>query len=297
MTQAKNEIFIEGILLETKINKGENRDNKEYISGEIKVQVDQKISDQMITSIIPIRMFAMRKTTKGEDNKAYDNILKLTTDFVSAATAGSLEGADGIRVSVGKKGSMGSISENLYCPSGSDKIVSTIELSSNFFDKVARASLQPVATFSTNIVVKSIKEEVKGDEVTGALILTGAIVQYNDRLDMVNFHVKSEAAKNHISARYNAGQTVNIQGYINYTSNTTFVEEEAGFGDPVFTPRTTYTRELVVTSGSIDPFDEERAYKTDDLNKSVAERLGRIEEKKKGATAPKKAVPAENTGF
>ena len=295
MTQAKNEIFIEGILLETNITKDKNKDNKNYVRGEIKVQVDQEISGQMVTSIIPIRMFAMEKTSKGETNKAYENILKLTTDFVSAATAGSIDGADGIRVSVGKKNSMGSIGENLYCPSGSDKVISTIELTCNFFDKVARNALKPLATFSVNVVVKSIKEEVKGDEVTGALILTGAIVQYGDRLDMVNFHVKSEAAKNHISTRYNPGQTVNIQGFINYTSNTTFVEEEAGFGDPVFTPRTTYTRELVITSGSIEPFDKERAYNKEELNKAIDERLGRIEEKKKGT--PKKAVPAESTGF
>ena len=297
MNQAKNEIFIEGILLESDIQTGTSKEDKEYIRGELRVLVNQKIGDKTVESIIPVRMFSNKLTKQGKSNKAYESILKVKDEFVSAAAVGgNLEEADAIRITTG------SLNESLFVPRGSDREASFPEIQSNFINKINRNKMTPMTKFNVNVVVNSIKEEVKHEEVTGALVLKGAIVQYNDKLDLVDFKIYNEAAKNHIQTNYNKGDTVNIQGYINFTSKTEYIEEEQGFGEPILTPKTTTIRELVVTTGSVEPFSEERAYAREDLNKALSDRAARIVKLKEDSqTATTPSAPrrgnANETGF
>lgn len=288
MKQAKNEVFVEGILLESDIKADVSKSsNKPFIRGEVRIQVDQKIENQIVSSTIPVRMFAMKYTKDGKENKAYDSILRIRDTFTSAAAAGNLEGADAVRIT------LGSLNENIFVPKGSDKEVSFPEIQSNFMTKINRASVSPVTKFSVNVAVNSIKEEIHNGEPTGALILKGGIVQYNDKLDLVDFKIYNEAAKNFIQNTYNVGDTVNIQGFINFSAKTEFVEEEAGFGESISVPKTTTVRELVITTGSVEPFDEERAYAKADLNAALGARMARITELKEGTKteAPAKKEP------
>jgi hypothetical protein len=280
MKQAKNEVFIEGILLESDIKVGtSNKDNRPYIRGEIRIQVEQTINGEKIESIVPVRMFAMQYTNSGDLNPAYESIIRVRDNFISAAAAGDPALADAVRIS------KGSLNENIFVPKGSDKEVSFPEIQSNFIQKINRSSIVPVTRFTVNVAVNSIKEEVKYNEPTDALILRGGVVQYNDKLDIIDFKIYNEAAKNHIQTNYNPGDTVNISGYINFSIKTEYVEEEAGFGDAIAVPKTTTVRELVITTGSVEPFDEERAYAKADLNKALAERLARINELKENSKA------------
>ena len=65
MKQAKNEVFIEGILLESDIKTDVSKNgNKPFIRGEVRIQVDQKVDNQIVTSTIPVRMFAMKGIQK-----------------------------------------------------------------------------------------------------------------------------------------------------------------------------------------------------------------------------------------
>ena len=89
MNQAKNEVFIEGILLESDIQTGTSKENKEFIRGELRILVNQKIGDKVIESIIPVRMFSNKLTKEGKSNKAYESILKVKNEFVSTASASS----------------------------------------------------------------------------------------------------------------------------------------------------------------------------------------------------------------
>ena len=83
-----------------------------------------------------------------------------------------------------------------------------------------------------------------------------------------------------------------------FSSETSFIEEEAGFGEATLIPKTTTVRDLIVTTGSIEPFDEERALKKADLNAALDARLARIKEGKEKATVktPQKEVNRSN-GF
>lgn len=288
MKQAKNEIFIEGILLESDIKTDVSKNgNKPFIRGEVRIQVDQKIDNQIVTSIIPVRMFAMKYTKEGKESGAYESIVKIRDTFVSAATAGGIDKADGVRIA------RGSLNENIFVPRGAEKEVSFPEIQSNFMTKVARNSLTPVTKFNVNVAINSIKEEVRGGEPTGALILKGGVVQYNDKLDLIDFKIYNEAAKNFIQNTYNVGDTVNLQGYVNFSAKTEYVEEEQGFGEAISVPKTTTVRELVITTGSVEPFDEERAYPKADLNAALSARMTRITELKEGAKAPEPASTSD----
>lgn len=289
MKQAKNEVFIEGILLESDIKTNVSKNgNKPFIRGEVRIQVDQKVDNEVVTSTIPVRMFAMKYTKEGKENAAYDSITKIRDQLTSAAAAGSLEGADAVRIT---KGSLG---ENVFVPRGSDKEVSFPEIQSNFVTKINRTALAPVTKFSVNVAVNSIKEEIKNGEPTGALVLKGGVVQYNDKLDLIDFKIYNEAAKNFIQSTYNVGDTVNIQGLLNFSAKTEFVEEEAGFGESISIPKTTTVRELIITTGSVEPFDEERAYVKADLNAALNARMARITELKEGAKSTPAAAPVNS---
>lgn len=275
MKQAKNEIFIEGILVESDIKTGASKgENKPYIRGEIKILVNQVIDGQTIESIIPVRMFSMKYKANKESNPAYEAIERVKDSFTSAAAAGGIDGADCVRIT------RGSVNENIFVPKGSDKEVSFPEIQANFISKVSRATFNPLTRFTVNVAINSIKEEVKHEEATGALVVKTGIPQYGDKLDLVDFKVYKENAKNHIEKHWKKGDTVNIQGYINFSAKTEYVEEESGFGDAILIPKTTTVRELVITSGSSEPFDDERAYSKEELNTAMDERIGRITEKK-----------------
>lgn len=300
MKQAKNEIFIEGLLLESDIKIGTSKkDNtKEYIRGELRILVNQKIDGVIVESIIPVRMFANQLTNDGKPSKAYESILKVKNEFVSAASVdGDLTKADAVRITGG------SLNESLFVPRGSDKEASFPEIQSNFINKISRDTMTPMTKFNVVAVINSIKEEVIQSEPTGVLLVKCGIVQYNDRLDFVEFKVLKDAAKNHIQTVYNKGDTVNLQGYINFISKTEYIAEEQGFGDPILTPKTTTLRELIITTGSISPFDEERAYSKEDLNVALNDRAARIVKKKEDSMTPAPThastatTPATPNGF
>lgn len=292
MKQAKNEVFIEGILAESNIKTGVSAStNKPYIRGEVKILVNQKVDQEVVESLIPVRMFAMKFKNDGKPNPAYEAIERVQDSFISIAAAGNIADADAVRIT------RGTINENIFVPKGSDKEVSFPEIQANFISRINRATLNPLTRFSVNVAISSIKEEVKHDEPTGALVLRGCVAQYGDRLDLIDFKVYKDNAKSHIESHWSKGDTVNIQGFINFSSKTEYTEEEeSGFGEPILTPKTTTVRELVITSGSPEPFDEERAYTKAELNKALDERLARISEEtsKKAAEAEAKDDP---TGF
>ena len=291
MKQSTNEVYIEGFLSEATIVTGTSK-GRNWVRGEVKIQVDQKINDEIVTSIIPIRMFSMetsidKATGQTKPNRNYGTICGIKDNFVSAASAGDPALADGIRIS------KGSLNENLFTPKGSDKEVSSIEVQSNFINKIPRASVVPSTRFSVDIAINSIKDEMKGGELTGAIIIKGGIVQYADVLDLIDFKVINAAAQNHIRLNYKTGDTVNLRGYLLFASKTDFVEEEAGFGEAVSIPKTTTIKDLIVTTGSIAPFDVERAFKREELNVALDARLARITESKAEAMIPKAQPAAE----
>ena len=128
-------------------------------------------------------------------------------------------------------------------------------------------------------------------EPTGRLIVKGAVVQYQGKLDVIEFIVEGSDAVNYISRNWEENKTVNVGGRIRVTSQ----EEkrsasESSWGEELPETSTRMVRELIITRGSDEPFDDDFAYDAAEIKKAFNERKARLEQMQIDA---KKGSPAK----
>lgn len=279
--QAENRVHIEGILSEVDIKTGETRqDKKPYISGEIKVKVSQDINGKTENIEIPVNLFATKNKRDGGLNPAYTAIENIKDKYVSIAACGSEEEATRIRIDRGELG------ENAFY-GANGTLVSTPRIRTSFTTSLKKDECNEKATFTAVIIIGSIKEEVRNDEVTGRLCIKGILPQYGEKVDVIDFIVASNEAINHIQTYWNEGDTVRVAGKINFSSRTIREEKEVGFGEPIIEERTISVRELIITSGSQSALDGDLAYDESEIKEALKERQARLEASKE-ATENKK---------
>ena len=97
-----------------------------------------------------------------------------------------------------------------------------------------------------------------------------------------------------IRKNWEENQTVNVGGRIRFTSQ----EEkrsasESSWGEELPETSTRMVRELIITRGSDEPFDEDFAYSRADIQKAFNERKARLEQMQIDAkSSTKKSAPA-----
>lgn len=295
LTQAENIVKIEGLLSEIDLNYGSFvKDGRtiDTVSGIIKVKVNQEINHKEQICEIPVHMFASKYTNAGKINPAYESIEKIMKEYVSIAASDESK-ADAIRITQGK------IVMNEYYRD--EKLVSFPRIQASFVTRIKRTEMKPTATFSTNFVVgsKSYETDREGVE-TGRYRVQGILPQYGGKVDVVPFYVVSEAAIESISSYWESYDTVSAVGKLNFSSTTEDYTIPVDFGEPEVRTRTINVSEFIITGGSQEPLDGERAYNKDDIDAGLAERKQRLENSKNksnnnhAATATK---PKPNLGF
>ena len=104
LRQANNRVVMEGILSEVDLQprtyKRDGRD-VEAITGEIKIRTTVTISGVEKELEIPVKMFANKLTRNGTENPGYDAVSRVMNEYVSIAAAGSIDGADRVRITGG----------------------------------------------------------------------------------------------------------------------------------------------------------------------------------------------------
>lgn len=277
MRQAENRCKIEGILSEvdikyTSFNK--NGNPVEAIGGVIKIRVEQKINGENATLEIPVHMFSSKLTNKGTPNPAYESIERIMNEFTSIAAAGSVDGADKIRITNGQ------IQMNEYY-NANGQLVSFPRISASFVTKVKPEEFKPEATFSVELVVGKKEMEIDKDGVeTGRLKVRGIVSQYGDRVDVVDFIATNKGVIDAVSNYWTENDTVKASGRINFSSRVETSVEELGFGEPIERSRTISLSELIITGGSQTPLDGEFAFDLNDINKALADRKARLDGQK-----------------
>lgn len=285
-TQAKNEVFIEGLLSEIAL-KEVKYGGREGFAGEVMIELEQEVSGVTTPVIIPVSVFTYKLKNDGNPNPAYVGLEKLQESFTSVA-AGGRENADKIRVRAG------SIMENVYINERKE-IVSYPRVRNVFFDRVT-GDFSPRADFVVKIVIAGIKEEYDNEGIeTGRLLIKGVIVQYGKRVDVVDFVVENKQAVAFIQSNYKKNDTVLVSGKIRFVVTETTKEIEQGFGDPIIETSTVRRSELVITSGSGSGLDEDSAYSAEDIAAALKARTERIENADKKPKA--KSSSDEETGF
>lgn len=286
MRISENQVKIEGILSEVGLETATfNRKGQttECIRGTIKIRVEQDINGTMTTMEVPVSAFASRYTNANAENPAYNSLKDVMENYKSIAACGNIDDADRVRIT------NGSLQENVFYAKNGD-LVNTSRISASFINKIAKNECKPEATFTATIVVGNKSDELDRDGTpTNRLNVNGVIIQYGERADLIKFIVAKPDAKNHIEQYWNDGDTVRIQGKVNFSSKTEYIEEEVGFGEPIKTAKTTSVHELLIESGSAGCLEGDAAYDIKDIQSALAARKVRIEETKKPVvSAPSK---------
>lgn len=293
MRQAENRVRIEGIVSEIDINETsftKNGQIKEAIGGKIVIRVKQKISDKERLLEIPVHCFATKTTNKGTPNPAYESISKVVKEYTSIAACGNEEEADCIRIT------SGDIRMNEYY-SQNGNFVSFPRINCSFFQKVRKDELEPEATFNVQFVVTNKTEEVDSNgDPTGRYIITGALPQYGNAIDVVKFYCESEGVINAVSTYWEIGDTVQAHGKLNFSSKTETITEQSDFGESVSRQRTISVSEPIITGGTQEPLGDELAYSNEEIREGLARRKAKLEELK-NKTHHKMNAPKKNAGF
>lgn len=282
LREAENNARVEGILSEIDLKYGSFTQKstgaiKNCISGTIKVQVNQNINGKETMLEVPIHMFACELTNKGTKNPAYQSIEKVMTDFTSIAAAGSVQGADAVRISGAK------ITVNEFA-NRAGEISSYPRITASFINKIRQEEMKPEASFSVTFVVGKKVAEVDKDGVeTGRYKITGVLPQYGGRVDVIDFITANPKVIEAIDLYWNENDTVTAVGRLNFSSHTETVLKEVDFGEPQERLRTYSVSELVITGGSASPLEGEFAYDINEIKDALASRKDRLEKMKEDA--------------
>lgn len=282
MKQSLNNVTIEGIVSEVNIRDIE-KEGKKYVAGEVIVQVPTK--DGKVNTI-PVGFISADVKKDGTPNLNYARLQNLK-NFNSIAALGKEEGATKVQI----RGA--NLSENMFLPQGGQDVISTIKINSNFFTKITNeANYAPEATFNVTVYIAKMEDEIKNDEETGRLIVTGVLVGYNDRAEIARFIAEEKANVDFIKSHWNEGDTVKIGGELRFTEEVVEQEQEVGFGEAETRRYTRRTKEFIIKRGSAEGLDEEEAFNPDDIKKSLQERKARMDAVK---NAPQKASQTSTT--
>ena len=281
LKQAENSVKIEGILSEIDLKTGStNKSGKtvEYIGGSIKVRVNQALNGKEVELDIPVFMFANKLKNDGNPNPAYASIERVMNEYVSIAAAG-IDAADRIRIT------NGNIRMNEYYGQ-TGNLNSYPRINASFVTKLTDLTkFSPEATFSAIFVIGSMGYDTDKDGVNieNRFKIRGILPQYGGSVDVVDFLAISPNVISAVSSYWNQGDTVKINGKLNFTS---VVEEkmvEVDFGEPRMEKRTVSVSELIITGGSQTPLEGDFAYDADEISEALKERQARLAKSKEDA--------------
>lgn len=293
--QSMNRVTLVGRLMEVTLVDGKTKgDGRDFKRGNLVLRVSQTFGKDPKTEVseIPVSFIAMRLKKDGSPNPAYDGLANLAN--YRTAQAVGVENADRLKISGAN------VQENTYVPRGATNEVLAWQLRSSFFG-VASPKEDDCATFSVDVVVMAMRPETTrdGDE-TGRVVLEGAVVQYGGKVEIVRFIVENPDVISYIERHWEPGSTVNVKGRVRVSTEVQQVVSNDNFGEEVPEQTTRTKRELVITSGSNEPKDEEASYDTAEIKKGLQERKARIaqmmEDAKKANAAPRTAAAPASAG-
>lgn len=277
--QATNKLNIVGKLLDCVFREGKTSDGRNYESVNMTIRVNQKVNGQDEISEIPVSLFATQYTSTNKPHPGYKNIQDLKT-YKTIQDVGEAE-ATTVRMT------NANIRENNFVTRGG-QLINSWQISTPFINEASKAT--EIASFNNDIFIIDMHDEMdREDAPTGRLVVRGGIVQYGEKLDVIDFIVEGSDAVAYISRNWNMGDTVNAGGRIRVTSKEEkHAASESSWGEELPEISTRMVRELIITRGSGASFEEDLAYDQTEIRKGLNERKARLEQlqidAKKGAS-------------
>ena len=184
-----------------------------------------------------------------------------------------------------------------------DKLNSYPRINASFVTKVTDMSkYNPEASFSAIFAIGSMGYETDKDgvEVADRYKIRGIMPQYGGSVDVIDFFATSPNVIDAVSSYWEQGDTVKINGKLNFTSKTEEKLVEVDFGEPRVERKTISVSELIITGGSQTPLEGDFAFDMDEIQTALEARQARLAELKAKAkakdtksapkAAPKKAM-------
>ena len=290
----ENSVKIEGILSEIDLEAGSYvKDNKtvEKIGGSIKVRVTQAINGTDTELDIPVFMFANKLTNKGTPNPAYASIERVMNEYKSIAAVGA-DAADRVRITGAN------IRMNEYYGQNGN-LNSYPRINASFVTKITDMSkYTPEATFSAIFAIGSMGYETdkEGVEIANRYKIRGIMPQYGGSVDVIDFFATSPNVIDAVSSYWEQGDTVKINGKLNFTSKTEETLVEVDFGEPRVERKTISVSELIITGGSQTPLEGDFAFDMDEIQTALEARQARLAELKAKQKAKETKTAPKATG-
>jgi hypothetical protein len=227
----------------------------------------------------------MQFTNANKPNPGYKQITELQ-NAKSAQDVG-IENADVVRLTTAN------IRENNFVTK-SGQLVNGWQINSSF---VSTGGGTDVATFITDLFImdKHPETDKEGDE-TGRLVIKGGIVQYNGKLDVLEFIVEAPDTVDYIDRNWEINDTVTARGRIRVTAKEEKPSAHSSWGEDIPETTTRAIRELIITTGDDEGKEEDFAYDPTDIKKAFNVRKAEIEQlqidAKNSSGAKKVTAPA-----
>ena len=291
MIQAENKINVVGKLLDTTFGEGTLTDGRHYERATLTIRVTQTYGGREETSEIPVSMFAAQYTKENKPNPGYKQIQALK-EMKTVQNVG-IDNADTVRIT------NANIRENNFVSRTSGQLINGWQINTSFVNSIntTNTKVMDSASFIIDVYIMDMHPEIdRNDDETSRLVIKGGIVQYNGKLDIIEFIVENPDTVDYIERNWNINDTVEVKGRIRITA----MEDkphasESSWGEDIPEPSTRTVRELIITTGSDEPKEEEFAYSQTDIKKAFNVRKALIEQlqidAKKG-NAPKAASEA-----
>ena len=285
----ENSVKIEGILSEIDLEAGSYmKDGKtvEKIGGSIKVRVNQMLNGVETELDIPVYMFANKLTNKGTPNPAYASIERVMNEYKSIAAVG-IDAADRVRITGAN------IRMNEYYGQG-DKLNSYPRINASFVTKITDMSkFAPEATFSAIFAIGNMGYETDKDgiQIPDRFKIRGIMPQYGGSVDVIDFFATSPNVIDAVSSYWEQGDTVKINGKLNFSSKTEETVVQVDFGEPRIERKTISVSELIITGGSQTPLEGDFAFDMDEIQSALEARQARLAELKAKQKAKEKGAP------
>lgn len=285
MIQANNKMNLVGQLLNVDFGDGKMSDGRDYKRATVTIRVTQPVDGKEETSEINVGFFASPYTKTGKANPAYKSL----TDLQNLKTAQNvgIDAADKVSITGA------TLSENNFV-SRNGNLINGWQIRGSFVNATNRPG--EAATFITEIYIMDMHDEVdrEGDP-TGRLVIRGGVVQYNGKLDVLDFVVEAPDKVEYISSNWEVNKTVTVKGRVRVTSQEVAPSgESSGWGEDIPDTTTTFIRELVITGGDDEPKEEDFSYDPAQIKKAFNERKAMIEQLQIDARSKTKNQGASN---
>lgn len=285
----ENSVKIEGILSEIDLETGSYiKDGKsiDKIGGSVKVRVTQTLNGEETELDIPVYLFANKLTNKGTSNPAYASIERVMNEYKSIAAVG-IDAADRVRITGAN------IRMNEYYGQG-DKLNSYPRINASFVTKITDMSkFAPEATFSAIFAIGNMGYETDKDgvQIPDRFKIRGIMPQYGGSVDVIDFFATSPNVIDAVSSYWEQGDTVKINGKLNFSSKTEETVVQVDFGEPRIERKTVSVSELIITGGSQTPLEGDFAFDMDEIQSALEARQARLAELKAKQKAKEKGAP------